>query len=154
MRMSVSRSISLAVILAASLAILLLPGAEVAQAQSVPTITSVAITSTPTIDSDQDGTVDTYGVGENIELTVTWNEDVRWDISASGASIIGCIQVVSNRNASLVTGGATSGTAGSLVFRHVVHSGRHGLERRRRMPSRFRYPVIGALEQWGDDQEH
>ena len=61
--MSVSRRIALAVILAAGLAILLLPGAEVAQGSSHPTITSVEITSTPTVDADQDGTVDTYGVG-------------------------------------------------------------------------------------------
>ena len=60
MRVSVSRSISLAFVLAAGLAILLLPGAEVAQAQSpdttAPTFVSAAANGT--------------------ELTVTFNEDL------------------------------------------------------------------------------
>ena len=112
MRMSVSRSISLAFVLAAGLAILLLPGAEVAQASSHPTISSVAITSTPTIDSDQDGTVDTYGVGEHIEVTVAFNETV----SVTGTPRLEIAVGSSNRQAAYNPG---SGTA-SLVFRYTV----------------------------------
>ncbi len=119
--MSVYRRIALFVVLTAGLGLALLPGAEVAQA-AAPTIESVAITSTPTIDADQDGTADTYGVGENLEVTVTWNQNVSWDVSATNAVITMNFNVGGTRLARLVTGGATSGTSQSLVFRKQVSS--------------------------------
>ena len=110
--MSKPKHIALVFVLAAGLAILLLPGAEVAQASSHPTISSVAITSTPTIDSDQDGMVDTYGVGENIEVTVAFNETVN----VTGTPRLEIAVGSSNRQAAYNRG---SGTA-SMVFRYTV----------------------------------
>ena len=89
-----------------------------------PTITSVAITSTPSFDADGDGTADTYLHGEHIEVTVTWSADVVWDVSAAGAELRLRLDVDGRSNttqlARLVTGGATTGTARSLVFRYTV----------------------------------
>ena len=88
-----------------------------------PTISSVAITSRPSFDADGDGTAETYLHGENIEVTVTWSADVFWDVSAAGAELRLRLDVDGQSNprlASLVTGGATSGTARSLVFRYAV----------------------------------
>ena len=50
-------------------------------ALAAPAITSVALTSTPSIDADSDGTPELYGAGETIEVTVTWDADVVWDVS-------------------------------------------------------------------------
>ena len=124
MRMSVSRTIALA--------ILLLPGAEVAQGSSHPTIQSVAITSTPTIDADQDGVADTYGVGEHIDVTVTWDADVAWNYPTAAAFISTCVIVgAAGSSPNLVTGGATSGQARSLVAPPHYAGQFHGHGRRR-----------------------
>ncbi len=89
-----------------------------------PTISSVAITSTPSFDADGDGTADTYLRRENIEVTVTYAGAVVWDASASGSELRLRLDVEGQSNttkvARLVTGGATSGTARSLVFRYAV----------------------------------
>ena len=89
-----------------------------------PTISSVAITSTPSFDADSDGTAETYRRGENIEVTVTWSRNVVWDVSASGAEMRLRLDIdgpsSATRVARLVTGGATNGTARSLVFRYAV----------------------------------
>lgn len=110
-----------ACLLAAALALTL--GAGAAQAQSTaPQISSVAFTSTPSIDTDDDGIADTYGLGDTIEVTVTWDKDVTWDVSAHAQSFIALRLVVGSgdRLPFLVTNGATSGTARSLVFRYAV----------------------------------
>ena len=110
-----------ACLLAAALALALT--AQAAQAQSTaPQISSVAFTSAPTFDTDNDGFADTYGPGETIEVTVTWDKNVTWDVSAASASIFMFISVGTNRftPAPLVTNGATSGTARSLAFRYTV----------------------------------
>ena len=93
--------------------------------QSEVFIESLAITSSPTVDSDGDGTADTYGLGEHIEVTATWTEDVSWSTPRQGAALRMPLQVGPNdspatKHAGLVTGGATSGTARSLVFRYTV----------------------------------
>ena len=88
------------------------------------TIGSVAITSTPSFDADGDGTPETYLLGESIEVTVTWAADVVWDVSAPGAEMRLRLDIEGQSNttkvARLVTGGATSGTGRSLVFRYAV----------------------------------
>ena len=84
-------------------------------------VTGVAITSTPRIDSDGDGEADTYGVGEFIEATVTWDRDVAWDVSAAGAGMRVRLDVGgAMKGADLVTDGAQSSTARSLAFRYEV----------------------------------
>ena len=84
-------------------------------------ITSVAITSTPSADSDTDGTPDTYHRSEKIQVTVTWDKDVTWDVSTSGADIRVRLDVGGEtKEAALVKGGASTGTAGSLKFRYRV----------------------------------
>ena len=94
------------------------------QTPASPTISSVAITSTPSLDADGNGAAETYLRRENIEVTVTYSEDVVWDVSASGAELRLRLDVEGQSNttkgARLVTGGATSGTARSLVFRYAV----------------------------------
>ena len=84
----------------------------------------MAITSTPSFDADGDGTAETYLHRENIDVTVTWSADVVWDVSAPGAELRLRLDVDgasdATRLAGLVTGGATSGTARSLVFRYAV----------------------------------
>ena len=88
------------------------------------TITGVAITSTPVHDANGDSTPDTYLRGDNIEVTVTWDRDVTWDVSATNADLRVRLTIGStNRTASLVTGGATSGTARSATFSYSVVSG-------------------------------
>ena len=85
-------------------------------------ITAVAVTSTPTHDSDGGGTGDTYRPGEGIDVTVTWDRDVTWDVSAQATSAIVAQLDLGDatRVLPLVTGGADSGTARSLTFRHTV----------------------------------
>ena len=86
-----------------------------------PAVASVAITSTPSQDTDGNGATDTYGAGEDIEVTVTWDRDVTWDVSASGADLRLRLDVSGAiRTASLVKGGATAGTARALAFRYRV----------------------------------
>ena len=90
-------------------------------ASSVPAIESVSITSTPTVDSDRDARADTYAAAEVVEVTVTWDAEVAWHLPNAGAAITVRLDVGSrSRSASLVTGGATSGTGRSLAFRYTV----------------------------------
>ena len=79
------------------------------------TISAVEITSSPAFG-------DTYRRGETIEVKVTWDEDVTWDVSANtNASLQVDLAIGSvNRGAKLVTGGMNSGTARSLLFRYTV----------------------------------
>ncbi|MYD99218.1 MAG: hypothetical protein F4X98_17780, partial [Gammaproteobacteria bacterium] len=87
-------------------------------------ITDVAITSTPVGDPDDDGVPDTYLRGDDIEVTVTWDRDVTWDVSADNADLRVRLTIgTTNRSASLVTGGATSGTSRSAKFRYTVVDG-------------------------------
>ena len=86
-----------------------------------PAISSVAFASTPKHDADGNGTPDTFRRGEHIDVAVTWERDVSWDVSATNAEIRVRLTVGSTvRAATLVTGGATSGTARSLTFRYTV----------------------------------
>ena len=83
-----------------------------------PVITGVEITSSPAFG-------DTYRRGENIEVTVTWDEDVTWNVSATNAVIRVRLRIGPQANqverwAPLVRDGAASGTARSLVFRYAV----------------------------------
>ena len=89
---------------------------------AAPAITAVALTSTPQIDADSDGTPETYGAGETIEVTVTWDADVLWDVSATGAALKIDLDIggVAQRMSMPATG--TSGTARALVFHYVVQS--------------------------------
>ena len=92
-----------------------------ANAPDEATITAVAFASDPAWDVDRDGTNDTYHRGADIDVKVTWDRDVTWDTSASGAKIRVRLDIGgTTRTAELVTGGATSGTASSLTFRHTV----------------------------------
>ncbi len=88
-----------------------------------PAVASVALTSTPAIDADGDGTPDTYGRGETVEVTVTWNAEVTWDLSAPGSKMRVRLDVGSGetRPAELATDGAAEGTARSLRFRYDVY---------------------------------
>ena len=80
-------------------------------------VTGVSITSTPAVR-------DTYARGENIEVTVTWNTEVTWDLSASGADLTLNLDIGGQTGtATLVRGGADRGTARSLAFRYPVRSG-------------------------------
>ena len=74
---------------------------------SVPEVTDVAVTSTP-----NSGTADTYGRGETIRVTVTFDEDV----TVTGSPVIN-VEVGSNsRPAAYVSGSATT----ELVFEYTV----------------------------------
>ena len=60
---------------------------------AAPTITAVAVTSTPLLTSSGGSTPDTYGAGEDIEFTVTFNEavevtgDPQFGFTLSGARV-------------------------------------------------------------------
>ena len=74
---------------------------------SVPEVTDVAVTSTP-----NSGTADTYGRGETIRVTVTFDEEV----TVTGSPVIN-VEVGSNsRPAAYVSGSATT----ELVFEYTV----------------------------------
>ena len=51
------------------------------------TIQSVAITSVPSTDSDSDNTPDTYQRKEHIEVTVTYDRDVTWDVPNNNSEL-------------------------------------------------------------------
>ena len=88
-----------------------------------PTISSMAITSTPSHDTDSDNTNDTYGRDDVIKVTVTFSADVTWT-AAAGAALRTRMRIGSGvTTLSLETGGATSGTARSLVFARTVLRG-------------------------------
>ncbi len=70
------------------------------------------ITSTPKFDADQDGTADTYGVGENLEVTVAFNETVN----VTGTPRLEIAVGSSNRQAAYNRGSGTT----ELVFRYTV----------------------------------
>ena len=91
---------------------------EVENREPAPaTIESVAITSTPSADQ-------TYKRKELIEVTVTYDKDVTWDYSASGAQLRVRLRVgTAAKSASLVTGGPLIGTARALKFRYRVGAG-------------------------------
>ena len=91
-------------------------------ALAAPVITAVALTSTPTIDADGDGTPETYGVGATIEVTVTWDADVVWDVSAAGAAIKLDLDLGGHDKRLSMVADGTSGTARALVFQYVVQS--------------------------------
>ncbi len=81
-------------------------------------IVSAELTSSPSIDTNADGVADTYGVGEIIEVTITFNDSVSWDVSAAGADVRTRFQWGSREaSVGLERGGATSGSGRSLVFR-------------------------------------
>ena len=81
-------------------------------------VSSVAITSTPALG-------DTYAQGESIEVTVTWNTDVTWDVlAANNADLRVRLDIGgSTQVAKLGRGGATAGAGRSLVFSYTVQSG-------------------------------
>ncbi|MYE06508.1 MAG: hypothetical protein F4Y04_04680, partial [Chloroflexi bacterium] len=79
-------------------------------------IVSAVITSVPRSD-------DTYRKVEKIDVAVTWDKDVTWDLSAANAKLGVRLQIGTDaKRADLVTGGATSGTARVLRFRYRVVS--------------------------------
>ncbi len=80
-------------------------------------ISGAAITSSPAFG-------DTYRRRENVEVTVTWDEDVTWNLSTANARMRVRLDIGgTTRAADLVTGGVTSGTARSLAFRYAVVNG-------------------------------
>jgi len=90
----------------------------------VAAISSEAITSYPKVNTDSDPAPDTYRAGDVIEWTVTWDESVTWTKPATSDDVQLRINMGSlARFASLVTGGATTGTGTELKFRYTVASG-------------------------------
>ena len=87
-----------------------------------PTITAVALTSTPSIDADGDNVAETYGAGETIAVTVTWDADVVWDVSAPDAAIKLDLDIGGHTKRISMVADGTSGTARSLVFHYVVQN--------------------------------
>ena len=82
----------------------------------IPAITSVEITSGPVLNN-------TYAAGEPVRVTVTWDQQVNWDITSAGAAISLDLEVGdATRTAALVTGGETTGRAPALTFEYVVQS--------------------------------
>ena len=79
-----------------------------------PTIDDVAVTSTPLLTSSVGSTPDTYGRGETIEVSVTFNEPVT---ATTGTDFV--LSVGGARRAPLLRG---SGTA-TLVFGYTVQTG-------------------------------
>ena len=65
---------------------------------------------------------ETYGAGETIEVTVTWNADVLWDVSAPDAAIKLDLDIGGHTKRLSMVADGTSGTARALVFRYVVRS--------------------------------
>ena len=89
-----------------------------------PSISSVSVVSKPRHDAGSDGSKETYPVDQPIVVEVTWDQDVAWDVSASGAQLRVPLAVGANtRHATLVTDGQTSGTARSLRFSYTVVAG-------------------------------
>ena len=79
-----------------------------------PTIDDVAVTSTPLLTSSGGSTPDTYGEGETIEVSVTFNEPVT---ATTGTDFV--LSVGEAKRAPLLRG---SGTA-TLVFGYTVQTG-------------------------------
>ena len=79
-----------------------------------PTIDDVAVTSTPLLNSSGGSTPDTYGEGETIEVSVTFNEPVT---ATTGTDFV--LSVGGAKRAPLLRG---SGTA-TLVFGYTVQTG-------------------------------
>ena len=79
--------------------------------ETPPTITDVAVTSTPLLTSSDGSTTHTYGVGETIELLVTFNEAVTPTTNTDFVLSVG-----GAKRAPLLSG---SGTA-TLVFGYTV----------------------------------
>ena len=79
-----------------------------------PTIDDVAVTSTPLLTSSGGSTPDTYGEGETIEVSVTFNEAVT---ATTGTDFV--LSVGEAKRAPLLRG---SGTA-TLVFGYTVQTG-------------------------------
>ena len=88
----------------------------------MPKITSAILTSTPINDTDDDDVPDTYGRRETIEVTVTWDKNVAWDVT-SGTVQVQLAIGTATKNATLVTGDMTTGSAQSLKFRYTVEAG-------------------------------
>jgi len=88
----------------------------------IPEITGASLTSTPVHDTDGDDAPDTYGRRETIEVTVTWDRNVTWDVT-SGAVRVQLAIGTGTKHATLVTGGMTTGSARSLRFRYTVEAG-------------------------------
>ena len=99
------------------------------ESSRVVRVASVAITSTPGRDSDGDGVAESYVRDDPVEVTVTWDDYVTWDVSASNAEIRVTLKVpkqsggTNTRTAALVTDGAKRGRARAFVFRYDVQSG-------------------------------
>ena len=88
-------------------------------------IESVRITSLPKIDTDGDKRPETYRQADVIEVTVRWTENVVWNNPGGAGDSIGLMINVggTNKTASLVAGGATTGTSRELKFQYTVASG-------------------------------
>ena len=85
----------------------------------LPTVASVAIESKPSVDADGDNTPETYGVGEQIRVRVTWSANVYPDTSAADAALSVRLDVGGTlRPAVLLTT-----TARSILFGYTVVAG-------------------------------
>ena len=87
-----------------------------------PAIVAVALTSTPSIDTDGDSVAETYGVGETIEVTVTWDADVLWDVSAPGAALKLDLDIGGHTKRLSMVADGSRGTARALVFHYAVQN--------------------------------
>ena len=79
-----------------------------------PTIDDVAVTSTPLLNSSGGSTPDTYGEGETIEVSVTFNEPVT---ATTGTDFV--LSVAGAKRAPLLRGSGTE----TLVFGYTVQTG-------------------------------
>ena len=77
-------------------------------------ISSVKITSTPAVG-------DTYGLGETIQVKVTFDKYVTWDVS-QGRIVVYLDNYTDYRWAWLVTGGLATSTVTEMVFEYTVDS--------------------------------
>ena len=83
-----------------------------------PVVSGLALSSTATRDADNDGTNDTYRVGDGIDVSVTFSEAVTVD-ATGGTPWLGLQVGAAARTATYASG---SGSA-TLAFRYAVASG-------------------------------
>ena len=84
-----------------------------------PVVSGLALSSTATRDTDNDGTNDTYGVGDPVDVSVTFSEAVTVDDSGGTPSLALQVGTGPGKQASYASGSASA----TLVFRYTVAAG-------------------------------
>ena len=83
---------------------------------AAPAITAVDMTSSPTLNN-------TYVSGETVQVTVTWDQQVSWNLTTTVAAVSLNLEVGdATRTATLVTAGGTTGSAAALTFEYPIQS--------------------------------